>query len=183
MFKHKWFIIVAALALSVMFAVPVSAHDAGVIDGVTPGIPATADISGVLTRDDGTGHVYVGIALYGQPNDSVSYIVYFDTKPPKFEPNIDCIDTSDFTSTRLGNNPNPGPGVFGAPFLRSNGKWGLELTVHYTELGVVAGDHLAIWVETQRNGNTKDRAPNTDDSDRCPLPQNDGEVLSHHLLS
>ncbi|MDH4002851.1 MAG: hypothetical protein OEU52_16565 [Xanthomonadales bacterium] len=108
----------------------------------------------------------------GPLDPDAKYRIHFDTEEPYFwqdDNNQYCMTTSDQTTMyRPGheNKPYTGPEAF----YENIGEDFISLAFYWDELGVEAGDYVAIWVDVHNKG-IQDRAPKTDEYDGCAKPQ------------
>jgi hypothetical protein len=110
---------------------------------------------------------------YKDPNDLDNN---FETNEPDtlIDNNLSCLVTSDVTKMHEIHkqiNKDTEPGTID---LVGNV---LTYTVSYAELGSTSGDNVLFRVETNYIG-IHERAPNTDNADRCSNPQFSEEVIS-----
>ena len=155
------------------------------------------DIESVVATSDGSV-ITVVVTLCGNIVQGTKYRVHFDYADPLFsvsgttgdrngdtviDGNDFCATTSDDTMMlvrRGGGDKITGPSTTADPIDPDTNV--LTYTVKYSDLNVLAGNTVAIWVDTQNKG-IVDRAPNTDDSDGCSKPENENEVIEIELAS
>jgi len=108
----------------------------------------------------------------GPLDPDAKYRIHFDTEEPYFwqdSNNQYCISTSDNTAMyRPGHSQKPYTGP--EPLYESIGEDFISLAFDWDELGVEAGDFVAVWIDVQNKG-IQDRAPKTDKYDGCAEPQ------------
>jgi hypothetical protein len=162
------------------FAFPDNAMDADGDDAS----PSAADILSLTVTSTGGGTDEITVTMVLQAATTLNgakYRVHFDyTGDLASEDPAGCATTSDDTSKtsrRRGSFKDTGPGI-----ITGQGTTTLVFTVSYAELGLVSGDDVEIWADTQMSGNPtfkgiRDRSPDTDGGDGCSKPEGASEVL------
>ena len=170
--------ILAALVFVVAFGFAGMVRADGVADDCKEGNLAF-DVDTVAVTSDGN-NITVVVVLCQNADDRTKYRLHLDYQDLNVilsDGNQSCVTTSDDTMMLRGNRET-GPGDIVNPSDSNT----ITYTVSYAELGLVGGDPILVWVDTQYKG-IKDRAPDTNSGDGCSKPQILDEVIQHTLSS
>ena len=176
---RKLAILTAVTALAVIGLVsPGRAyHTNYVVDACGDASPEGVDIDALSVASDEV-NVTVMMLLCAAPISDAKYRIHLDYEGDiASDGNKSCGTTSDHIAI-YAVGPN-GPQYAGPGTFRISGR-GIVYTVPYKDLGLLTGDEVEFWTDTDRTG-IADRAPNTDGGEGCSEPQSLDEVVGIEL--